>query len=259
VQREECWLRLLRLPDTEIGRTLAAFRARNPGWTINSLHVDPYTGQVTQANRFRRSSEIGPTAELSQKEFERRRLQPLIHNADFIGITRRQIAALQWKPGGFWGSPSNFGGAAPRATLSLDLPAFRGLPGFKGSLFVIVRFQRDGVVSGFSVRRSFPPLSFCSKPKISAEQARRARGITDASAQPGRLGCFAPGFTVAPHEIGDARLTMDYYLEDCQPTTRAKSVTWRLVWAVDVKGGRWTFLVDAVSGEVVGLRKNFRT
>lgn len=259
VERGKCWVRLFRLPDSEIEGTLAAFRARNPGWEIDRLHVDPYTGYVTQANRFRRSNEIGPPAELPQQEYERRRLEPLIHNADLIGMTPEQIAALQWKPGGFRGHSSDFGGSTARANIDVALPEFSGFPGFQGRWLITVRFQRDGMVSGFSVRRSFPPLPLCTKPRITAEQARRARGITDASAHPGRLGCFAPGFTVKPHEIEEARLTIDYYLEDCEPTTRARSVTWRLVWAVDVKQGLWTFLVDAVSGEVVGLRKNFRT
>jgi hypothetical protein len=163
---------------------------------------------------------------------------------------------LTWEPGSFHGNTSDLTGSTPNAFFSCQ-PGPSAHVGQHDCGNVVVRFQRDGVVSGFGVRRQEPPAQLCRLPSIGKEQARHSRGLFDASAQPKMLGYFGSGMTVKPNEVGNARLGVDMYLEDGQPTTRAKSVTWRLVWEVDVKEAMWTFLVDATTGKTVGLRKNY--
>jgi hypothetical protein len=62
--------------------------------------------------------------------------------------------------------------------------------------------------------------------------------------------------TVLPEEVGEPKLTIYASFDDWQSSSSATSITWRLVWAVPVRHGPFTFFVDAVSGEVAGLRKD---
>ena len=249
----KCWVKLRRLTDAQLEGARREFLARNPGWEPHQVDVNQYTGAVEAGSYSRKS--VGPVAELSDQLFELRRLAPLRRNADLIGLKPADLERLVWEPGQFWGSTQNAGGSVAIAHIACDKPGAEALDGKRDCWEVMVHFQRDGVVCLFTARRTAPPAELCVEASITKEQARRSRGIVDASAQPKRLGAYLPSMTATTEEIGDAKLSVAREYEG--ESSNWTSMTWRLVWLVNVKHDMYSFVVDANTGKTVGLRKNF--
>jgi hypothetical protein len=225
--------------------------SRNPGWERQFTDVDPFTGLVLGGSLQHRGY-VGPAATMSDSEYAARRRAPIALNADLIGLSPTELASIVWTPGSFVGNTWDLAGGTASGSIECPGPVnplLRSQPCWS----LHVSFHRDGVVTGFNVRHNGLPSGLCTTPAISAEQARRAKGLFDASKQEILFGSFK-GIAVKPDQVGAARLAVASYLEG-QPTTRAKSSTARLVW--DVYAGGWSFSVDAVSGKVVGVGRNW--
>ncbi|HXK17094.1 MAG TPA: hypothetical protein VNG33_04805 [Polyangiaceae bacterium] len=247
LRRGKCWVKLQRLSHEELASVEREFRARNPGWVVvESLDIDPFTGWIKEA---RCQSGCGEPGQLSEPEAAQRRLAPLSRNADLLGWGPDELARLEWQTRNMGNAEATSAGLGARAEIPCKTATIQQLIGRMPCWGVNVGFYQGGVVRKFYLSGSEPPPELCLEPGLSAEQARRARGLVDASAQPKRLGRDA--FTVKPDEIGEAHLSVDLERDD------DGSETWRLVWEVKVHQGLWGFLVDAYTGQTVGLRKNF--
>jgi hypothetical protein len=195
---------------------------------------------------------IGPPARLSADEYHRRRVEPLRHNADLIGIRRGDIDAIEWDKGEFQGSSTTFEGSLARGQIRRDLPRIKHGEDARPGWEVRVDFQRDGVVSGFAVASWGPPVEICTKPVISEAQARAAPDLFDPSARKNMHGMYSK-WQVTPGTIVDARLGVHRAYDDTSSVTKSNSVTYRLVWAIDGTDRAFTFFVDAGSGQLVDL------
>jgi hypothetical protein len=97
---------------------------------------------------------------LSDEQYAARRIATLRQNADFIGLSSDDLDALSFRPGSFAGSTENLIGTSARGNIRCR--GSQELPGVQTCWVVVVQFQRDGVVSGFTVSRQGPPVSLCT-------------------------------------------------------------------------------------------------
>jgi hypothetical protein len=171
-------------------------------------------------------------------------------------MRRADIDALEWDKGEFQASSTNFEGPLARGRIRRDLPRIKHGEDARPGWEVRVTFQRDGVVSRFDVASWGPPVEICTKPVISEAQARAAPDLFDPPARKNVQGMYS-NWQVTPGKIVDARLGIHRAYDDTSSVTNSTSVTYRLVWAIDGTDSAFTFFVDAVSGQLVNLNKNF--
>jgi hypothetical protein len=238
VESGPCWLRLLRLDASVIEDTRAEFIARNPTWEVGEDDIDPFTGLVQRARRKRGDSEIGPTSTLTDAEYKRRRAEPLLHNADLLGLRKRDIASIEWPPGGFRGSAIDLSGTAAYGRL-------RGSSELEFGWTVHVNFQRDGVVSSILALQRQAPIAICTTPAFSAERAQAAAAAREDNDPKTSASLRA----IEPDRSRTPELAIETYTDGNKSDRTAASRTWRLVWRVRSSA---TFLFfDATSGELL--------
>jgi len=224
VERGDCWVRLLRLDASTLEDIEAAFLERNPN-SFN-IQVNPFTGLVESAAYARPPGNIPPNAPSDPGNLEKR-IEPLLRNAELIGMKTSDVRRLVW----FDDAP---GHEMLFASLRLEHTAFSSIRTAEIGWYVQVALDGDRV-SSFTVERRGPPFDFCTQPAFAVERVRSSSAIQE------RLE------SVRPSGMGEPELDIYARTDRQRPGAVPSSKTWLLAWRVRVNAD--VVVLDASTGE----------
>jgi hypothetical protein len=254
-----CYVRFEKLDqpkDLTVGRD---FVARNGDkWKVgspfdkSSHDVNRYTGLLQGVSRSRMGRDVGPDVALNHRVVWKRVYSLIARNADLFGLEECILERLKWH---VWEERYNKKalGWSGRAELELPGPHHERFPELSRRVGVTFKVRRDGEIDRVHVGLGLPEGHLCLEPEVTAEQARRTKGIVGR-----KLSFFGIGGgriespPVLESQVGEAELEVYGF--------RTRDwIEHRLVYMVPVKRRMWEFIVDAISGEILDIIQRFKT
>jgi hypothetical protein len=230
--RGPCWVRY----DAVASTADAAFVARNgPEWLNDDLRVDSHFGVVIHASRASQER-VEPAAPPSVDGLAQRARAFVRANADLLGLVERDFDQFAWVVASETSAPISVDvSASPMA--SIPPPPF---PEIARRASVYLTLRRGGEIVHVLAQIS-PEVPVCTRARVTPEEAIGAQGIL------GRV--IGRSSKVTRGDLGPPTLTIDvdggpYGLE---------VLRYRLVYDMAFDSGPQSFIVDAMTGHLLGF------